>query len=222
MQHVGEAGLAPRVQDAVQGATPQIPVDQQGPVTRVGECQSKIRRDERLPLATPRAGDREQRGPRDAVRVHHIESDAAHRFHDRRRTIRRVAVRVGHDAENREPEVRDVFAAMHRAVELVGQEGAASTEQDTEQQAEHDGPRPAHADGTARQRGEINDLHLPRLHRLRNARLLIFRPQLVGDAPRVLDLLRQQLVRGLRRGKLPRGRETARLQVVQHADTRVE
>src|SRR2546426_9397105 len=32
---------------------------------------------------SPRAGDREQRGPRDAVRVHHIESDAAHRFHDR-------------------------------------------------------------------------------------------------------------------------------------------
>src|SRR2546430_9184056 len=83
---------------------------------------------------------------------------------------------------------------MPRAVELVGQEGAASTEQDTEQQAEHDRPRPAHADGTARQRGEINDLHLPRLHRLRNARFLIFRPQLVGDAPRVLDLLRQQLV----------------------------
>ena len=162
---VEQARLPVDREGPVQFAPPDVAVDQQRLVARLGKRARQVGGNERLALVWSRAGDGEPHRPR-AVGVRQVEPDAPERL-QRLRGVGRLLNAVlptldGRDRpEDRQPEFAGYLVGIAEPlVELVEQDGQCKGQPKARHEAEHDDPRRRIGVRPARRDRRVENLHV--------------------------------------------------------------
>ena len=166
----------------------------------VPEGERHVRAHEGLAIATSGARDGNDNRASRAIGIQQAQADAPERFDDGVGVLRACLVTIPaaarYDTEHGHAELIHLRASGDGAAQMLGQEGASTTQHQAKQQANCKLLGQADSHGLEREGGVVDDLDLSNRDRFRNPCLLVLDAKLIGDLSRIVDPLHQPRILG--------------------------